>query len=248
MLTAVKSAVLAVFNRSRLWRPARVQSEGREPFPSPPPSVGFCEFPLELLTTILEELDWRDILQVRKVCKTLQGASKTRSIWLNLCRRHLFPTATAPRTLHLERPIKLYESRELEFLFLRLKSAEIGWKTDDRRPSRKRNFVTSNIPKCMYLLEGGRWLLLASHTGSVTYFDLDAQIPSERILIPGQVNPESETDIKMAIDRDNTSPFLLFTADSEKLVLCVFFILRLVASNGRVKYQGVPKKDSSAHV
>ncbi|KIM36620.1 hypothetical protein M413DRAFT_285781 [Hebeloma cylindrosporum] len=41
----------------------------------------------------------------------------------------------------------------------------------------------------MYLMEGGRWLLLAADTGSITYFDLDASTPTETILIPDQFDP-----------------------------------------------------------
>ncbi|KIM36600.1 hypothetical protein M413DRAFT_285502 [Hebeloma cylindrosporum] len=220
MLAAVKSAVLAVFNRSGLWQPARVQPEAREPSPPPRPPVGLCEFPLELLTMILEELDWRDVLRVRMVCKTLQGVSKTRSVWLNLCRPHLSPTATAPQTLHLERPIKLYTSYDLEFLFLRLKSADAGWRTEDNSPARKREIVTTKPAKFMYLVEGGRWLLVASATGCITYFDLDSSTPTESVLIPDQFdlrlpdvdqgNPFAEAKVVMATDRDSDSAFLAF--------------------------------------
>ena len=150
------------------------------------------------------------------MCKALQEVSKTRSVWLNLCRPHLSPTETAPQTLHLERPIKLYTSDDLEFLFLRLKSADIGWRTDNP-PARKREIETTNPAKCIYLVEGGRWLLIASDTGCITYFDLDASTPTESILIPDQFDPLpdrsgplSEIKVVMAIDRASDSAFLAF--------------------------------------
>ncbi|KIM36604.1 hypothetical protein M413DRAFT_285538 [Hebeloma cylindrosporum] len=208
----------AGLNRSGLWQPARVQPEAREPSPPPRPPVGLCEFPLELLTMILEELDWRDVLRVRMVCKALQGVSKTRSVWLNLCRPHLSPTATAPQTLHLERPIELCTSQDIEFLFLRLKSADAGWRTDGNSPARKREIETDNPAQCIYLVEGGRWLLVGSATGRITYFDLDASTPTERVLVPEQFDPLlpvefdplSDIQVVMAIDRDSDSAFLTF--------------------------------------
>ena len=137
---------------------------------------------------------------------------------MNLCRPHLSPTESAPQTLHLERPIKLYTSRDLEFLFLRLKSAGIGWTTSENPPIRKRDIKTTNPAKHMYLVEGGRWLLVASDTGCITYFDLDASTPTECILIPEQFDPlvpeqfdpRAEIHVVMAIDRDNDSAFLAF--------------------------------------
>ena len=152
------------------------------------------------------------------MCKVLKAASKIRSVWLNLCRPHLSPTETAPQTLHLERPIKLYTPHDLEFLFLRLKSADIGWKTDDNPPARKREIETTNHATCIYLVEGGRWLLVVSDTGCITYFDLDAATPTESTLIPDQFdlllpdrsNPFTQVKVVMAVDRDSDSVFLAF--------------------------------------
>jgi len=62
----------------------------------------------------------------------------------------------------------------------------------------------------MYLVEGGRWLLVASNTGSVSYFDLDASTPIESILIPDQFDYISKSRISMAIDRDCDSALLTF--------------------------------------
>ncbi|KIM34772.1 hypothetical protein M413DRAFT_404508 [Hebeloma cylindrosporum] len=159
---------------------------------------------------ILEDLDWTDVLHVRKTCKKLQEISKARSIWLNLCRPHLTATETAPQILHLERPIHLHTSSELEYHFLRLKSASIGWETDDLSPSRRREIVTTSNPSCMYMVEGGRWFLVASDMGSISYFDLEASDPTENILTPEQFQTKSATQVTMAIDFDSESTFLAF--------------------------------------
>ncbi|KIM44245.1 hypothetical protein M413DRAFT_377682 [Hebeloma cylindrosporum] len=205
MFAAVKNVVLAVFNRSRLWQPARVQPEMERPSP-----IDLCELPVELLTMILEDLDWTDVLRVRETCKKLQEISKARSIWLNLCRPHLTATETAPQILHLERPIHLHTSSELEYHFLRLKSASIGWETDDLSPSRRREIVTTSNPSCMYMVEGGRWFLVASDMGSISYFDLEASDPTEISLVPKQFQDKTTGFVAMAIDVDHGSSFLAF--------------------------------------
>ncbi|KIM44241.1 hypothetical protein M413DRAFT_377623 [Hebeloma cylindrosporum] len=159
---------------------------------------------------ILEDLDWTDVLHVRKTCKKLQEISKARSVWLNLCRPHLTATATAPQTLHLERPVHLHTSRELEFHFLRLKSVSIGWETDDLSPSRRRELVTTSNPSCMYMVEGGRWFLVASDMGSISYFDLEASDPTEIPLVPKQFQDKTTGFVTMAVDVDHDSSFLAF--------------------------------------
>ena len=117
---------------------------------------------------------------------------------------------STPQTLHLERPIELYMSQELESLFLRLKSADIRWRMADSKPTRKRKIKRAHRARCMYLVEGGRWLLFASNTGCITYFDLDASKLTERILIPDQIDGYAKNCIAMAIDRDNDSALLAF--------------------------------------
>jgi len=73
-----------------------------------------------------------------------------------------------------------------------------------------RDIVTTTNPEYMYLVEGGRWLLVAYSTGSVTYFDLDASKSTEIILIPDQFDYLYRRSVSMAIDRDCDSPFLTF--------------------------------------
>jgi hypothetical protein len=115
--------------------------------------------------------------------------------------------------IHLERPIELYTSEELEFLVLRLEGAQLGRRTDDKCPSRVREVATteSRVPVCTRLVEGGRWLLGVSDTGSVTYLDLDASPITESVLIPDQ-HPSLGTMMwtHMAVDVDRDSAFLAF--------------------------------------
>ena len=62
----------------------------------------------------------------------------------------------------------------------------------------------------MHLVEGGRWLLVASDTGCISYFDLEASDPTEITLTPKQFQGKSLTQVKMAIDFDSESSFLTF--------------------------------------
>lgn len=67
----------------------------------------------------------------------------------------------------------------------------------------------------MHLVEGGRWLLVVSGTGSVTYLDLDSPTITETTLISDQIDDPTPTDwmyteMRVAIDMDKASPLLAF--------------------------------------
>jgi hypothetical protein len=134
---------------------------------------------------------------------------------LNLCRGYLVPSITSPQLLHLERPLWKYNSQELEFLFLRLQGAEIGLRGNGNPPAQTRRLDTTNRAARMHLVEGGRWLLVVSKTGSVTYLDLDSPTITEAILISDQIDDPTPTvwrniETQIAVDMDRASPFLAF--------------------------------------
>ncbi|KAF8649275.1 hypothetical protein AX16_005903 [Volvariella volvacea WC 439] len=170
------------------------------------------ELPLEILTEIMQELSWRDILRVRQTCKCLFGASKTKFVWQAIAQKELSHNSNHPSELFLERPINTYTAQELERLILRWKSAEIGWTTDDGVPARERRLQLERSPstrvECIHLVKGGRWLLVALSSGSVLFYDLDEKDPIQRILIP----PSGSTIglRKMDVDIDTSSPTLAF--------------------------------------
>jgi len=62
------------------------------------------------------------------------------------------------------------------------------------------------------LIDGGRWLLTASGTGSVSYHDLDARQPVKTLLIQDQVEylPDFKHVTRMALDICNKSTLLSF--------------------------------------
>jgi hypothetical protein len=63
----------------------------------------------------------------------------------------------------------------------------------------------------MHLVQGGRWLLAISDTGSVSYFDLDTFDPiTQSVLTPDQFPNLTGIWTHMAIDVDRDSAFLAF--------------------------------------
>ncbi|KAF8968837.1 hypothetical protein BDZ97DRAFT_332011 [Flammula alnicola] len=188
------------------------------------PLCSLSELPLELLIEILKEVEWKDILHIRKVrfqfhtetaveksnqtSKRLSEASRTRAVWLNLFYR--YTASDAAQSIQLERPIDTYASHELEYLLLRWKSAEIGWITDDGVPARERRIPTEKA-ETKHLVKGGRWLLIATSTGSVIYYDLESSTNIGMPLTPSEFgHGESVPQILMSVDIDESSPTLTF--------------------------------------
>ena len=189
------------------------------------------DLPLEILITILEESEWRDVLQLRKVrfktftwhvskiftppdlhgvLRSLEDSEHLVEFLSRLpCSIYYISPAFALRTTSLE--VQLSRIGVL----LALTGAEIGWTGDNSLPARSLAVTTTNRAVRMHLVEGGRWLLVVSKTGSVNYLDLDSPTISEAILISDQIDDPTPTvwrdiEMRMAIDMDRASPFLVF--------------------------------------
>ena len=81
-------------------------------------------------------------------------------------------------------------------------------------PLMRRLPINKSDIRALTLINGGRWLLVVSRFGSVSYYDLDTQEPVKRLLIPA-ARLESRDDYfpctaKIAVDMDNESAFLSF--------------------------------------
>ena len=79
-----------------------------------------------------------------------------------------------------------YISQEFERLVLRRACVENIRKTrTSLTPALTRRFPIDNSDDVteLILIDGGRWLLTASGTGSVSYYDLDARQPVKTLLI-----------------------------------------------------------------
>ncbi|KAF8876776.1 hypothetical protein CPB84DRAFT_381379 [Gymnopilus junonius] len=166
------------------------------------------KLPPELIATILKypDIELGDILRVRRTCKYLAEVTRTKELWWRILHRY---TDNPSRFLHLERPLELYTAEELENHFLRRKGAEIGWRSGDENPTRVRNFQSGQA-LAMHLLQGGRWLLVTTRTGSVTYYDLEEDTIIGLPLIPDQLTNQRRNHAEMAAEIDTKSPIPSF--------------------------------------
>jgi len=69
----------------------------------------------------------------------------------------------------------LYTSAELERVFLRWKSVELARTIDDGRPTKEKEVFFDISINHFHILRGGRWIVLVSPYGYVSYADLDAE-------------------------------------------------------------------------
>lgn len=105
-------------------------------------------------------------------------------------------------------------SRELELLVLQWKRIKTGWAMNrlSEHIPRQRHFFTDNPAafnfRCIYLVEGGRWLLVGTRLGSIQYYDLNAVTISASPLIPSPIDGQSE--IQISVDTDSATESLTF--------------------------------------
>ncbi|TFK63967.1 hypothetical protein BDN72DRAFT_963549 [Pluteus cervinus] len=163
--------------------------------------------PPELLTGIVQELSWQDLLRIRPTCRLLDEVSKSSPVWRNIARLELLDDCTTgANELFFDRPVEQYKLGELERLILRWKQAKQNWTADNGIPPAFRTFKI-NVER-VHLVRGGRWLLFARRTGSIVYLDLDASGPPvEHILIPERTG---SSDTTMALDYIPNSNVLTF--------------------------------------
>ena len=189
------------------------------------------ELPTEIFTEVAMLLDWTDVLNLRQVrltsgiyylsthciietCKHLSQATRAKSIWV-----HFFNVSNVSHPwspLCLERPLEFYTSQELECLIMRRTSIEIKRKTWTSLSAAliRRLPINNSDIRALTLINGGRWLLVVSRFGSVSYYDLDTQEPVKRLLIPAARLENRDhyhpCTAKIAVDMDNESAVLSF--------------------------------------
>jgi hypothetical protein len=73
-----------------------------------------------------------------------------------------------------------------------------------------------NAHNCVHLVEGGRWLLVGTDSGSVICYNLDASAIEPSILIPTPFDEETafdeddDTEILLSVDMDLEAEYLKF--------------------------------------
>jgi len=120
-----------------------------------------------------------------------------------------------PRQLWPERPLAGYTNLELQHLVLRWKSVRPGWMANQLTVpirSQRHFFISeqsaSNIAS-VYLVEGGRWLLVGTRVGAIQYYDLNSDNISATTLIPPLFG-SSRVDVWISVDMDTTAESLTF--------------------------------------
>ncbi|TFK60979.1 hypothetical protein BDN72DRAFT_488726 [Pluteus cervinus] len=154
--------------------------------------------PDELLLEILGSLSWRDVMRVRLTCTCLRKISKM--AWPSVARHE------SRDIWWLEKPVSAHTEDELEYLYSRRQSAEIGYAmmANGTGPIVSTPMLGAG---CCCVTPGGRWLLMSNNMGSLLYLDLDAPEITPNVLIPEQ--PIQCVSL-ISLDLDTSCPSLRF--------------------------------------
>ncbi|TFK31164.1 hypothetical protein BDQ12DRAFT_729805 [Crucibulum laeve] len=117
----------------------------------------------------------------------------------------------------LESPLNLYSTSELEDWLLVRFGADVAWRRDTIRCTRKRKILAGEQLTAR-LIEGGRWLILGSIKGTVTAYDLESNrclsdvnaMEGLTLVNPSSESFDSERINKMAVDIDTNAVSLTF--------------------------------------
>ncbi|KAF9523418.1 hypothetical protein CPB83DRAFT_886932 [Crepidotus variabilis] len=181
--------------------------------------TSLTSLPPELLIEILKASDWRDVLQVRKTCITLNQITRAKSLWQYFLggqsEKHAVPWSA------LEKPAEHYSASEIEWIFLRWKSVEISLRKDSCSPLREHRIRLPSSVDTAHFLTGGRWILVLTETGAVYYCDLEATKIKPTLLIPCPFNAPGTIDSLMSVDESRDTALLsfniaIFTEDWKK--------------------------------
>ncbi|KAF9049127.1 hypothetical protein BJ165DRAFT_1464503 [Panaeolus papilionaceus] len=188
---------------------------------------GFTTLPTDVHLAIVAVLPWRDIvLRIRKISKLFYDISRQKSLWTSLIMSYQH---SSNLSCSIERPLHMYTSAELEAIFLRWKRASFVWTRPTHSPDDMHTRVVHSSASfgCnqLIIIPGGRWLLLSTIHGSVSYVDLASTHLRPEILIPPRLEAKHRTSFQGA----NTSvtldqpPVALEDPMSFTLAHAVFF-------------------------
>ena len=119
-----------------------------------------------------------------------------------------------PRQLWLEKPLDRYTTPELQHLVLRWRSIRTGWVANQLTTPlcQQQHFLSEQSTphiSCVYLVEGGRWLLVGTQDGAIQYYDLNANNIFATTLIPSLFSGR-RTDVRISVDMDASAESLTF--------------------------------------
>ncbi|GLB35517.1 hypothetical protein LshimejAT787_0210820 [Lyophyllum shimeji] len=217
--------------------------------------ITLTALPLELVTKVLEELDWYSLMNVRKTCKYLANISKLLSVWRSQLQRYLSRHRYTPR---LESPLAAFSASDLERWVTQRISADAGWKSSNTTKPTRTRYIRDHTASGVCLVPGGRWLLVGSDDGSVAAYDLDrdsATLDDDgRFLF--QLPDRREVNY-ICVDVDEDAPSLAFNvalspawqdADSEKALSIHVWRVSLVGHGRKAYLTASPLRSFEAHV
>ncbi|EAU92205.1 hypothetical protein CC1G_13020 [Coprinopsis cinerea okayama7 len=140
--------------------------------------------PYELLIDIATNLEWKDILQIRQTCRTLNRVSRERPVWLALLYRYY--ETKFPRPFFLPKPLHFCSASDLE------RRITWWWKGVEglMEPVEIRKFQVVGLENeesstiTEGPLPGGRYFLYTLEDGRVGYIDSEQPHPEFTELIP----------------------------------------------------------------
>ncbi|KAF7773461.1 hypothetical protein Agabi119p4_5628 [Agaricus bisporus var. burnettii] len=193
---------------SRYFEAQKAKAVAPPPEPQIPVKPSFQNMPLQLQTQVLTHLHWKEVLRVRRTCKSWNRATKTREIWADFVTRF---TSFQNRNPAPEEPVEAYSAEELERWLLSRLSVELGWRNEEQEPTRYRP-IKCATPAAFHLVEGGRWLLVpdAEGIGRVSVYDLDKKNPSMAHLIEPMHKLDANRTLLMAVDIARSAKTLTF--------------------------------------
>lgn len=156
-------------------------------------------------------------------CSYFNELTRTLPVWKNQYRQYVAETIRPPR---LEEPLELYSAADLEQWVLRRRSANLGWKRPDTPYTRIREIESKDVGG-VYIVPGGRWLLVGDQGGSLLAYDLDAPLITKNVIIPQDAENQQAEVIAIDVEPETQGQNLAFTVavsptlpSSELLHIC----------------------------
>ncbi|KAF6744957.1 hypothetical protein DFP72DRAFT_61685 [Ephemerocybe angulata] len=172
------------------------------------PGIHILNLAQELLMSILGELEYKDVMVLRRTCRCFRDLTTSKDVWRAVFLR--LAETRLPRPFFLPKPLSACSAKDLEHA---IANWEAAW------PANASAEVTSHPLEPVsgsrvglrarrrvdYLL-GGRWALICEADASLWYFDLDSSTtnPTPKLLIPFE--DASKTPFRSSLTLDYNIP------------------------------------------
>ncbi|KAF6754747.1 hypothetical protein DFP72DRAFT_898687 [Ephemerocybe angulata] len=192
----------------------RGQSLLRVPGSSAADKLALASLPDELLSLIVAELDLKDFLTIRGVCRSLRTASSSRQAWRTVYLKCV--GEILPKPFFMPKPIRECSAEEIEYS-LRRWHAE--WPPVGVMHQVKRSIVNGPPkesyahPHSMVVTPGGRWVMTGYADGSVWCFDLSDNLASAADVEPFLLLPPTHIGVSVSNPNVQVQIAIDYTSD-----------------------------------